>query len=114
VKIGRTGGRAVVDRVYKESIPALRKTLEKLRKEFSSLDSKTDWAQLRIDPLLRHAKLLEQRLEAQGNSRLRMGVRMFHSDLVYLGENVKGLQAVLQSEKKRRQRKIKRTGKRAE
>jgi hypothetical protein len=35
------------------------------------------------------------------STRLRKGVRLFHSDLVYLRENVKGLHEILQSEKKR-------------
>jgi hypothetical protein len=33
-------------------------------------------------------------------SRLRKGVVFFHSDLVYLGDNVKGLKSLLQSERK--------------
>ena len=33
-------------------------------------------------------------------SRLRKGVELFHSDLVYLRVNVKGLERVLESEKK--------------
>jgi hypothetical protein len=97
----------VVDRVYKANIPAFRKALEKLKTEFSSIHSKTNWAKLRVEPLLRHAKLLERQLRAQGPARLKQGVRMFHSDLVYLRENVKGLKVVLASEKKRLQRKIK-------
>jgi chromosome segregation ATPase len=96
----------VVDRVYKANIPALRKALEKLKTEFSELKSRTDWTKLRVEPLLRHAKELEQRLKSQGSSRLTKGVRLFHSDLVYLRENVKGLKEVLQSEKKSLQRRI--------
>jgi len=34
-------------------------------------------------------------------------VRLFHSDLVYLRENVNGLKEILQSEKKSLQRRIK-------
>jgi len=98
----------MVDRVYKTDIPALRKTLEKLRTEFSALHSKTDWAKLRVDPVLQHARQLEQRLKSQGSERLTKGVRLFHSDLVYLRENVKGLKDVLASEKKALQKKIKR------
>ncbi|MGP8072676.1 MAG: hypothetical protein ACLPZM_06060 [Thermoplasmata archaeon] len=102
----------MVDRVYKEDLPALRKTLEKLKAEFSELPSKTDWTRLRVDPLLRHAKQLEQKLRSQGSARLSKGVRLFHSDLVYLRENVKGLRDVLESEKKALRRKIKLPGKR--
>ena len=97
----------MVDRVYKTNIPALRKTLERLKTEFSKLNSKTNWTKLRVEPLLRHAKELEQQLKSQGSSRLTRGVRMFHSDLVYLGGNVKGLKKVLESEKNSLQRKIK-------
>jgi len=101
----------LVDRVYQADIPALRKALEKLKTEFSDLNSRTNWTRLRIDPLLLHVKELEQRLKSQGSSRLTKGVRLFHSDLVYLRENVKGLKEVLESERKSRARKIKMTGK---
>jgi hypothetical protein len=104
--------RKVVDRVYKANIPSLRKALEKLKTEFSELHSRTDWIKLRVEPLLRHVKELEQQLKSQGSSRLRKGVRLFHSDLVYIRENVKGLKEVLQSEKKSLQRRIKSAGKR--
>ena len=95
----------MVDRVYKADLPRLRKALEKLREDFSNLDSsKTDWTKLRIEPLLKHLDSLEQLLHSQEFSgefsRLRKGVRLFHSDLVYLRENVKGLEKVLQSEEK--------------
>ncbi|MGP8075216.1 MAG: hypothetical protein ACLP8Y_00520 [Thermoplasmata archaeon] len=95
----------MVDRVYKSDLPALRKALEKLKTEFSALNSKTNWSQLRVEPLLRHVKALELQLKSQGSSRLTKGVRLFHSDLVYLRENVKGLKEVLQSEKKSLRRK---------
>jgi hypothetical protein len=95
----------MVDRVYKAELPRLRNALEKLRENFSNLDSsKTDWTKLRIEPLLKHLDSLEQLLHSEEFSgefsRLRKGVRLFHSDLVYLRENVKGLEKVLQSEKK--------------
>jgi hypothetical protein len=95
----------MVDRVYKKQLPRLRNDLEKLKDSFSSLgSSKTDWTKLRIDPLLRHLDSLEQQLHSeefsQESSRLTKGVALFHSDLVYLRENVKGLKKVLQSEKK--------------
>jgi hypothetical protein len=95
----------MVDRVYKEDLPRLRKTLEELRENFSSLDSsKPNWAKLRIDPLLKHLDSLEQLLHSgefsKEFSHLREGVPLFHSDLVYLRENIKGLKKLLQSEKK--------------
>jgi hypothetical protein len=95
----------MVDRVYKEDLPRLRKALEELREGFSDLgSSKTDWVKLRIDPLLKHLDSLEQLLQSREfspeSSRLRKGVVLFHSDLVYLRENVKGLEKLLQSEKK--------------
>jgi molecular chaperone GrpE (heat shock protein) len=95
----------MVDRVYKADLPRLRKALEKLREDFSRLDaSKTDWTKLRIEPLLKHLDSLEQLLNSEEFShefsRLRKGVGLFHSDLVYLRENVKGLEKLLQSETK--------------
>jgi hypothetical protein len=96
----------MVDRVYKTDLPRLRNALVKMREEFSNLDAKTDWINLRIEPLLKHIESLEQVLNSpefsQEFSRLRVGVGMFHSDLVYLRGNVKGLEMVLQSEKNRR------------
>lgn len=94
----------VVDRVYKAGLPAARRELEKLKKEFSALSSRTDWNRLRVEPLLRHVKVLEQQLRSQGSSRLTKGVRLFHSDLVYFRENLNGLKEVLRSEKKARPR----------
>jgi len=95
----------LVDRVYKSDLPRLRKALEKLRDDFCKLDSgKTDWSKLRIDPLLKHLDSLEQLLHSEEFSeefsRLRKGVKLFHTDLVYLRENVKGLEELLRSEKK--------------
>jgi len=95
----------MVDRVYKEELPRLRGTLEKLREDFSSLGSKkTDWTGLRIEPLLKHVEALEQLLHSREFSRefsrLTKGVELFHSDLVYFRINVKGLQKLLESEKK--------------
>jgi hypothetical protein len=103
----------VVDRVYKADLPAVRKALEKLKKEFSRLNTRTDWGKLRVGPLLRHVKVLEQQLKSQGSSRLTKGVRLFHSDLVYFRENLKGLNEVLQSEKKSLQRRTRMPRKRA-
>jgi hypothetical protein len=96
----------LVDRVYKADIPEKRKALEKLRAEFSKLPTTTDWAKLRVDPLLQHVKQLEQRLKSQGSARLSKGVKMFHSDLVYLRENVNGLKEILRSEKRSLQRRL--------
>ena len=97
---------AMVDRVYKAAIPQLREELVRLKAEFSRLDSGTDWTRLRVEPLLRHAEALERLLSqpdfAKEYSRLRKGVVMFHSDLVYLRDNVKALKKALESEKKRK------------
>ena len=94
----------MVDSVYKAGLPRLRKDLERLREDFAVLDSGTDWTRLRIDPLLKHLDSLEQLLNSgefsREFSRLRKGVALFHSDLVYLRENVKGLEKLLQSERK--------------
>jgi hypothetical protein len=106
------GANSLVDRVYKADIPEKRKALELLKVEFSMLHSQTDWAKLRVEPLLQHVKQLEQRLKSQSSTRLTKGVRLFHSDLVYLRENVNGLKEILQSEKKSLQRRIKKPGRR--
>jgi len=95
----------MVDRVYKEDLPRLRKALERLKEDFSTLDSSnTDWVKLRVDPLLKHVVSLEELLNSnefsRESSRLRKGVRLFHSDLVYIRENVKGLEKLLESERK--------------
>ncbi len=104
----------MVDRVYKSGLPALRKELERLRKDFSDLGSRTNWVRLRIDPLLDHVRSLERLMGSEGlsreGSRLTRGVEMFHSDLVYLRTNVRGLQKVLESEKGARVRSKKPTG----
>jgi hypothetical protein len=96
----------LVDRVYKAGIPRLKEALVRLRKDFSGLDSGTDWVKLRIEPLLEHAEALERLLDSpdfsKEYSRLRKGVVMFHSDLVYLRENVNALEKMLESEKKRK------------
>ncbi len=101
----------MVDRVYKADLPRIRRTLEKMREEFSIRDSATNWTQLRVDPLLEHVRRLERvigsRKFAGEFSRLRKGVVFFHSDLVYLRTNVKGLEEILQPEKGRRGRKEK-------
>jgi hypothetical protein len=96
----------MVDRVYKADLPRLRKALEKLKEEFADRNpSRTDWTRLRIEPLLKHLDSLQELLQSEEFSRefshLRKGVRLFHSDLVYLRENVKGLEEVLRSEKSR-------------
>jgi molecular chaperone GrpE (heat shock protein) len=94
----------MVDRVYKSDLPRLKEALERLKAEFSNIDlPKTDWTRLRIDPLLKHLESLEKLLQSpefsSESSRLRKGVGMFHSDLLYLRENVKALEKLLQSEK---------------
>ncbi|PTX98893.1 hypothetical protein [Opitutus sp. ER46] len=94
-----------MDKVYKGSIPAHRKTLQSLKREFSQLPSKTNWARLRIDPLLKHVTNLDRLLNspqfAQEHARLRQGVRMFHSDLVYLRDNIAALKKLLAEAQRR-------------
>lgn len=94
----------MVDKVYKKDLPALRNALEELRESFSNLNSKTGWTKLRIEPLLKHLRSLEQLVESEEYSRefsrLTKGVELFHSDLVYFRTNVRGLERLLQSEKK--------------
>ncbi len=46
--------------------------------------------------------MLSQPVFAKEYSRLRRGVLMFHSELVYLRDNVKALKSTLESENKRR------------
>src|ERR1700745_172498 len=106
-----------MDRSYKEDIPKNRQALEQLKKEFLSVASTTDWTQLLIEPLLAHVKFLERLLRspkfARETSRLRRGVVMFHSDLIYLRENVKTLKQILDVERKsRRRRPVKRAPRR--
>lgn len=95
----------MVDRVYKGGIPELRRSLEQLRKEFSGLNCRTDWARLRVDPVLKHARELDRLLASprfSGEfSRLTHGVVLFHSDLVYLRTNVRELRKILDAEKAR-------------
>lgn len=93
-----------MDRSYKEDIPRARKALSQLKKEFSRVDSTTDWVNLRIKPLLAHVRFLERLLRspkfARETSRLRRGVPMFQADLVYLRENVRALKKILADRKK--------------
>ena len=93
-----------MDRSYKEDISKTRRALEELRKEFSGIPSTTDWTTLRIEPLLDHVKSLGRLLRspnfARETARLRRGVVMFHSDLVYLRENVKALKKILEVERR--------------
>lgn len=97
-----------MDRSYKEDIPKTKRALEELKKEFSGVASTTDWTKLRIEPLLDHVKSLEGLLRspkfAREIARLRRGLVMFHSDLVYLRENVKALKQILDVEKRSRRR----------
>jgi hypothetical protein len=96
--------RTFMDRVYKEDIPRKRRALAELKEEFSRVASATDWTRLRIEPLLEHARFLERLLRSRKflreTSRLPRGVVMFHSDLVYLRENVNALKAILEAEKR--------------
>ncbi len=97
-----------MDRVYKTDIPAYVESLAALRKAFAKLETSTDWGRLRIDPLLAHARglLRIQRSPkfARESSRLRKGVRMFRSDLLYLRENIRALKAILDAEQERERR----------
>jgi len=99
----------LVDKVYKGDIPQLRKTLERLREDFSALHSQTNWMALRIEPLLNHVQVLEQLVESpefsEEFSRLRRGVSMFHSDLVYFRTNISELKKILEAERKSSKRK---------
>ena len=94
-----------MDRSYKEDIPKAKRALQQLTKEFAASGSTTDWTKLRIEPLLEHVKSLERLLRsakfARETARLRRGVVMFHSDLVYLRENIKALKKILKAELKR-------------
>ena len=95
-----------MDRSYKEDIPKAKRELEKLKKEFAGVASATDWTKLRIEPLLEHVKSLERLLRSpkfvRETARLRRGVGMFHSDLVYFRENVKALKKILEVERQSR------------
>jgi len=94
----------LVDRVYKTDLVKLKNALEKLRDGFYGIDTDIGWVRLRIEILLKHIEYLEQLLHSPEFSletkRLRRGVGMFHSDLVYLRENVKELEKFLQAERK--------------
>jgi len=94
----------LVDRVYKSDLPRLRKEFEQLKEDFSRLHSNTNWIQLRIDPVMKHLESLEQLMNSDQFSdefsRLRKGVELFHSDLVYFRTNISGLKKILESEKK--------------
>lgn len=95
----------MVDRVYIKELPRSREALQELKVEFSKLDSpKTDWVKLRIDPLLSYVSSLERVLYSKEFSselsHLRKGVTLFHSDLVYLRENIRGLRLILESEER--------------
>jgi len=92
--------------VYKEDLPQSKNKLEGLREEFVNLGpSGARWARQRIDPLLKHIDALEHLVHSDEfsveSSRLTKGVELFHSDLVYLRQNIKGLQRLLLSERRR-------------
>jgi len=82
---------------------SLDRSLADLREEFAGLTTRTDWGELRIEPLLQHARSLQRVLRSpkfsRETSRLTNGVVMFRADLIYLRENVKALKAILESEK---------------
>ena len=89
----------MVDRVYKESFRGFQADLRELRQGFARLDPKTDWNRLRIGPLLKHVDSLDPIIQskrfAKELSRLTRGVAMFHSDLVYLRQNIQELRRTL-------------------
>lgn len=93
-----------MDKVYKEDIPRHKNTLVDLKREFSRIRGSTDWTKLRVEPLLEHVTSLERLLRSpkfsRENARLRKGVAMFHSDLVYLRANIKVLKELLAAEKR--------------
>lgn len=88
-----------MDQVYKSDLPRYKAMLVELKQALSATGAKTDWARLRIDPLLAHVAQLERLLLspqfAQETARLRRGVAMFHADLVYLRTNIKALRDLL-------------------
>jgi len=94
----------MVDRVYKSDLERLRKTLYTLRAGFIETRPSTDWVKLRVDPLLNHLNQLTNLIRYAESSRPRGVVPMLHSDLVYFRRNVKRLEAVLASERKRSRR----------
>jgi hypothetical protein len=49
-----------MDRSYKSDIPTLREALERLAEQYSPSGGETDWKNLRIAPLLEHARALEK------------------------------------------------------
>lgn len=95
----------MVDRVYQGAIPEFRKAIRELKRGFAQLPTvSTDWNRIRVEPLLRHVESLEavlrsKKLYAQ-IARLKRGVSMFHSDLVYLNGNLKDLKAMLERERR--------------
>ena len=88
-----------MDRSYKEDIRKFKAALEQLKKNLSAHGTKTDWMQLRVEPLLEHVKRLDQILKsprfAREAVRLREGVAMFRADLDYLRTNIKILKGII-------------------
>lgn len=82
----------MVDRVHKGAFSGFRADLEELREDFTRIDSKKDWNRLRVEPLLNHVDSLEALIRSKRFAtevpRLRRGVSMFHSDLIYLRQNI--------------------------
>lgn len=100
----------MVDRVYKGAFRAFRADLQELREGFARIKkSGTDWNRLRIEPLVKHVETLEAILRSKrfaGEvSRLKRGVSMFHSDLVYLRHNIRELQKLLDHTQRASERK---------
>lgn len=88
-----------MDRVYKGAFRSFRAELEELRDGFAQIESKSDWNRLRVEPLMKHVDSLEAIMKSKRFSgevsRLRRGVSMFHSDLVYFRDNIRELRKIL-------------------
>ena len=89
----------MVDRVYREAFRGFRVQLTELEDGFARIEASTDWIRLRIEPLLKHVDSLEGIIKSKRFSaeveRLKGGVSMFHSDLVYLRHNIRELEETL-------------------
>lgn len=83
----------MVDHVYARSLPSFRERLARLRRRFRALGPVGEaWIATRVDPLARHVRALERRLDAPMP---RGAVPMLRSDLIYLRANLAALEDVL-------------------
>jgi hypothetical protein len=98
-----------MDKVYLSDIPRFEAALKALKREFSEVSTSSNWPALRIDPLIQHVQRLGALVSspefAPEVARLRKGVAMFRSDLVYLRTNIQVLRDILAAAKKRQTRK---------